>query len=545
MPHAMRLLMACALGAALAPPRAVREPPRTASPPEEALDRRVLLRDMLAKAAAGAGAAQLAPGAAAAAAVAADASGPADESYLLWPLLPLAPYGRKRTIVDELIPGRMWAFEQKLGTLYVHVPVRMTVIKLDGDASRGEPPGLFVYNPVAPTRACVRAMRRLEAEHGPVRHVVLGTLGLEHKVYFGPFAQRFAATARAWYTPGQYSFPVKGLPETLLGFPRGAAPVPADGGLAARTAPWSAELEHATLGPFFSRDGGFGETAFHHRASGTTLVTDTLVAVRDWPWRGNAILEDDPRPLLYHARDDARERVEDTPQARAKGWRHVALFGLLFQPSPIDVVERPADFLADARATRNPELGWNGLYPFVWARDDAPSFAALRGTRGKGLLVAPILQTLLLNREPDACLAWAERVGAWPTKRLAPCHLANWIETDGAEIKSAFAFLRTGVVPDGQAAPLAADLTVLEDADAALVKSGDIKPRAPRLQTTPTNNWVLGGAAATARANAAAKRQLASEGAGARRDARAAGRAAAVAAVRSGKASFVSGLVNA
>ena len=153
----------------------------------------------------------------------------------------------------------------------------------------------------------------------------------------------------------------------------------------------------------------------------------------------------------------------------------------------------------------------------MWARDDAPSFAALRGTRGKGLLVAPILQTLLLNREPDACLAWAERVGAWPTKRLAPCHLANWIETDGAEIKSAFAFLRTGVVPDGQAAPLAADLTVLEDADAALVKSGDIKPRAPRLQTTPTNNWVLGGAAATARANAAAKRQLA-RGAGARRE---------------------------
>ena len=81
-----------------------------------------------------------------------------------------------------------------------------------------------------------------------------------------------------------------------------------------------------------------GETAFHHRATGVTLVTDTLVAVREWPFRGGldsspttggatvtrrgeetrslprrvistkgAILADDPRPLLYHARDDARE----------------------------------------------------------------------------------------------------------------------------------------------------------------------------------------------------------------------------------------------
>jgi len=33
------------------------------------------------------------------------------------------------------------------------------------------------------------------------------------------------------------------------------------------------------------------------------------------------------------------QRIDDTPATRAKGWRHVALFGLFFMPSSIDVVE--------------------------------------------------------------------------------------------------------------------------------------------------------------------------------------------------------------
>ena len=37
----------------------------------------------------------------------------------------------------------VWCFEQLIGIYYVHVPIRMTVLRLEAG-------GLFVYAPVAP-----------------------------------------------------------------------------------------------------------------------------------------------------------------------------------------------------------------------------------------------------------------------------------------------------------------------------------------------------------------------------------------------------------
>lgn len=39
------------------------------------------------------------------------------------------------------------------------------------------------------------------------------------------------------------------------------------------------------------------------------------------------IVCDDPRPLLFHSRDNALERVEDTPDVRLKGWRRIVQVG--------------------------------------------------------------------------------------------------------------------------------------------------------------------------------------------------------------------------
>ncbi len=39
------------------------------------------------------------------------------------------------------------------------------------------------------------------------------------------------------------------------------------------------------------------------------------------------IVCEDPRPLLFHARDNALERVEDTPEVRLKGWRRIVQVG--------------------------------------------------------------------------------------------------------------------------------------------------------------------------------------------------------------------------
>ena len=58
-------------------------------------------------------------------------------------LLPLYPYGRRRSVFSELIPGQLWSLEQLQGVYYVAVPVRLTVAKVPG--------GLMLVNPLPPT----------------------------------------------------------------------------------------------------------------------------------------------------------------------------------------------------------------------------------------------------------------------------------------------------------------------------------------------------------------------------------------------------------
>ena len=61
-----------------------------------------------------------------------------DQSWPWWPLLPLYPYGRRRTLVRELVPGQVWSFEQLQGVFYVAVPIRMTVARLRDGLAAGE-----------------------------------------------------------------------------------------------------------------------------------------------------------------------------------------------------------------------------------------------------------------------------------------------------------------------------------------------------------------------------------------------------------------------
>ena len=71
---------------------------------------------------------------------------PADQHWAFWPLLPLYPFGRRRTLRRELVPGHIWSFEQLQGVFFVAVPIRMTAVKLKA--------GLLLYAPVAAT-ACL------------------------------------------------------------------------------------------------------------------------------------------------------------------------------------------------------------------------------------------------------------------------------------------------------------------------------------------------------------------------------------------------------
>ena len=56
--------------------------------------------------------------------------------------------------------------------------------------------------------------------------------------------------------------------------------------------------------------------------------------------------------------------------------------------------------------------------------------------------MAPILQKLILNREPERVLDWVNKVSEWPISRIIPCHFANDIKASASDFKKAFEFLQ-------------------------------------------------------------------------------------------------------
>ena len=412
-------------------------------------------------------------------------------SDVSWPLgkvafslLPLAGTStRLATVEQEIVPDTMWTHDQIQGIVNVNVPVRQTVIRLQQSSGGG---GLWVHNPVAPTPQLIRMMRQLETRYGPVRHVVLGTVALEHKATFPAFASHFPQ-ATCWIQPGQWSFPVS-VPLELYGLvqrgpQRREIPDPAS----APSAPlpeWASEIEYEVLGPFqFQSVGGFSETTFYHKATRTMLVTDLVCSLTREP---PAILQEDPRALLYHARDYATEVIRDTPDMRRKGWRHMAQFGLVFFPSQIDVVGNVAEAFREANhvpvALRNLGRGavpGGKLYPWSWKSGDAdvPNFEEI-SQNGK-LFCPPILTKLILDREPTRTLAFVDRVATRfrNVQRIIPCHLNNNVRVRGSrEFYQAFDPLRSRpehLVPQRA---LAEDLALLQQASDLLTRVGVVAP---------------------------------------------------------------------
>ena len=103
---------------------------------------------------------------------------------------------------------------------------------------------------IAATKECLSLIKDLVDRYGPVKHIVVGSVALEHKVYAGVMAQKFPK-AQVWLTPGQYSFPVN-LPDTFLGFPPSRTKLVPQ---RAEDAPseWTKDFDFLTLGPFKSR----------------------------------------------------------------------------------------------------------------------------------------------------------------------------------------------------------------------------------------------------------------------------------------------------
>ena len=351
--------------------------------------------------------------------------------------------------------------------------------------------GLWVHNPVAPTPQLIKMMRKLESQYGPVRHIVLGTVALEHKATLGPFAQYFP-DATVWLQPGQWSFPLQ-LPIQFLGVSQTGSklqsipPSPTNTNnkknkqqqqVVTGLPEWTADIEYEVLDPLrFKSVGAFSETAFFHKVSKSLIITDSVVSVTADPPK---IIQEDPRAMLFHARDSIDEIVQDTEQSRKKGWRRMVQFGLVFFPSQIDVVSA-TDAISQASKI-DPSMKPLGegavpfsLYPWKWHDNDADlqNFQVI--SNGGKLFCPPILTKLILDREPTRTLEWVDRVSKrFDFQRIIPGHLNNNVKATPKEFREAFQVLRNNptkgqVVPQR---PLPEDLALLQKASDLLTDFG-------------------------------------------------------------------------
>jgi hypothetical protein len=392
-----------------------------------------------------------------------------DVSWWFWPVVPIYPYGQRRTIRKEVIKDTIWTFDQLQGIFYVVVPIRMTVIKL-------EKGGLLVYAPVAPTGECTRLLNELVTKYGDIKYIILPTIsGIEHKVFVGPFARRFP-NAQIFVAPGQWSFPLN-LPLSWLGLPDKRTRILPEN---SQEAPFAEDFDYAILGPIDLGLGKFAEVAFFHKRSHTLLVTDTIVSV---PAEPPAIVQLDPYPLLYHAKDQAFDMVLDTPANRLKGWQRVTLFALYFSPSTLKVPTWSQVWRDAQKAPERSKKAYFGFFPFQWRENWQDSFDILRGN-GR-IFVAPILQRLILNRAPQETINWADHVAKWDFQWLIPCHFDAPIKAEPQQFRQAFGFLETqplgGVVSSNSYLLPEDDFKLLRDIDAGLNKLGIVPPARDRV----------------------------------------------------------------
>ena len=394
---------------------------------------------------------------------------PQDFLWRFWPVVPIYPYGERRTICKEVIKDTIWIFDQLQGIFYVVVPIRMTVVKL-------EKGGLLVYAPVAPTGECIRLLNELISKHGNIKYIILPTIsGIEHKVFVGPFARRFP-TAQVFVAPGQWSFPIN-LPLSWLGLPGKRTHILPEN---SQEAPFAEDFDYAILGPIDLGLGKFAEVAFFHKRSHTVLITDTIVSVQAEP---PAIVQLDPYPLLYHAKDQAFDMITDTPANRLKGWQRVTLFALYFSPSVLEVPTWSQVWRDAQKAPERSRKAYFGFFPFQWRENWQDSFDILRGN-GR-IFVAPILQSLILNRAPQETINWADKVAKWDFQWIIPCHFDAPIKAESQKFRQAFGFLEKqpvgGFVSSNSYLLPEGDFKLLRNIDAGLNKFGIVPPARERV----------------------------------------------------------------
>ncbi len=345
--------------------------------------------------------------------------GIAEQLWNWWPLLPLYPYGRRRTFVKEIIPKKIWSFEQLQGLYYVAVPVRLTVVKVEG--------GLMLVNPLPPTKELLHSLNALEKVYGPVLSIVLPTAsGLEHKIALPAMARSFPE-ATLWVCPGQWSFPF-GLPLSWLGIPSNRTKLLIEDGV-----PHSESCTWISLGPLDIGLGRFQEISCFHRPTGALLVTDSLIGIEAEP---PELFSKDPTPLLFHARDRGDQPLLDSPELRRRGWARVVLFSSFLRPECLDI----PPLLDVLKYAFRPGLinskAHFGLFPFSWKKGWEKSAEELIGRKGPLLQIAPVLERLVFPRAKEAILDWLDELSRLKGMRMmVSAHYSRKVPFGSGQVK--------------------------------------------------------------------------------------------------------------
>ena len=169
------------------------------------------------------------------------------------------------------------------------------------------------------------------------------------------------------------------------------------------------------------------------RCSGALLVTDALVGISVEP---PALFDLDPTPLLFHARERGDEPLNDSPDARRRGWARLVLFASYLRPEPLEVPGLKA-LLGDAFKPGLRSLKAHfGLYPFRWKPGWRSRCPALMGDDEPCLQVAPVLERLVLPRAQTAMLQWLDQLSTQADLRwLVPAHYSAPLVFDQKRIQ--------------------------------------------------------------------------------------------------------------
>ncbi len=315
------------------------------------------------------------------------------QKWSWWPLLPLYPYGRKRTIFRELVPNQIWSFEQLQGIYYVAVPVRLLVVRVKNE--------LMIINPLPPTDELLRGIDVLVKKIGPVKTIVLPTAsGLEHKIGLPALARAFP-NAKIWVCPGQFSFPFQ-LPFDWLGIPSDRTNI-----LLADGFPYEDFCEWISLGPIDIGLARFQEICCFHKPSKSLLVTDALVGIEETP---PELFDLDPTPLLFHSREKGSEELIDTPLARRKGWLRLVLFASYLMPEKLEIPKIKEIIGNSFKPNLRNKRAHFGIYPFSWQKGWELSAMKIVGKKTPLIQIAPVLERLVFPRAQKAYISWLDKI---------------------------------------------------------------------------------------------------------------------------------------